>query len=317
MGSQSDSKVLSLAMPLMDRPFIFHVIEHLVSQDIKDIHMVVCQPFDLVKELVNDGSRWGISITYHHAQMSKDIYKTVQYVDNFSDKDPFLLVNGHNLPVVDIIVSKPDNTNANPLLYTCSHGNKPPSWTGWAWIFKKHLYHFHNSHDMDMLYNALMKEGGQKADSFDCLCANSYHDLYNSHFQMIQKKVLDLKFSGNEVENGIWISRNVKLHPTAKVYSPVFLGENSEISAGCTIGPNAFVGKNCFVGEKTEIADSVVFSETFMGEGLEIKRFLVNKKQLFNHKSGALVPIPEDFILGDFSTFSSYNPLKKFLKRFL
>ena len=51
-------------LPLVDRPFIQHVVEHLVDCGITEIHVVLSHLPEKVEALLGDGQRWGIRIRY-------------------------------------------------------------------------------------------------------------------------------------------------------------------------------------------------------------------------------------------------------------
>ena len=48
-------------LPLMDRPFIQHVLEQLVLQGFKSFDIVLCSYPESYKSLLGDGSRWGVT----------------------------------------------------------------------------------------------------------------------------------------------------------------------------------------------------------------------------------------------------------------
>ena len=50
---------LTCLLPLMDRPFIQHVVECLVTQGLKDFTVILCQSPEKVEGLLGDGTRWG------------------------------------------------------------------------------------------------------------------------------------------------------------------------------------------------------------------------------------------------------------------
>ena len=306
IDKSSDKTNLSIEMPLMDRPFIYHVIEQLVHHDIKNIDLITSNSIEKINELLNDGSRWGISLNYHDVRSPEDVYKKIIDIEYLPDSSPFLLVHGQSIPDIDFISTKPDKDDFSSILYAYNVDNEN-FWSGWGWIFKNQLDNFKNSQNINSLYKSILGDSEKNKGIVLCkvFSASSYPAIYSSHLNIIRKKENSFIFAGNEVENGVWISRNVKIHPTAKIFPPVYLGKNSEISESCIIGPNAIIGKNCYVGKNTEITDSVIFFETYIGEALEINKFLINRKQIFNVKSGAMAPVPEDFILGDLSKLYS------------
>jgi acetyltransferase-like isoleucine patch superfamily enzyme len=105
--------------------------------------------------------------------------------------------------------------------------------------------------------------------------------------------------SARHVEEGVWISRGVSIHPTAKIHSPVFIGEFCQINKDAVIGPNTVVENYCIVDSESDIANSVVCSCSYIGEELTVDDCIVDRKTLINLALDSHVTIEEDFILGE------------------
>jgi carbonic anhydrase/acetyltransferase-like protein (isoleucine patch superfamily) len=103
--------------------------------------------------------------------------------------------------------------------------------------------------------------------------------------------------SAREVEPGMWIARNVMIHPTAHLTTPLFIGENSRIGEGATIGPNAVIGRDSIVDKHTRIIDSAVYPGSYCGENLELDHVIVDRNRLLDGHLGAVVKVTDSFIL--------------------
>ena len=103
---------------------------------------------------------------------------------------------------------------------------------------------------------------------------------------------------GQEIEETIWLARNVSLHPTAKLIPPLYIGENCRIGRGVQIGPDAVIGHNCVLDEKSTVTRSVIFPGSYVGEALELSDAIVDKNCLINVRVGSEITIQENFILG-------------------
>jgi lipopolysaccharide/colanic/teichoic acid biosynthesis glycosyltransferase len=117
-----------------------------------------------------------------------------------------------------------------------------------------------------------------------------------------------LFFGGREVETGVWLSRNVALHPTVQIYPPVYVGENCTIGPGVRLGPNTVVGNDCMLDGHSIVTNAVVFPGSYVGEGVEVAESLVDKNRLIIAHIGEEVVIKENFILGSMSE-SHVRPL--------
>jgi lipopolysaccharide/colanic/teichoic acid biosynthesis glycosyltransferase len=138
----------------------------------------------------------------------------------------------------------------------------------------------------------------EEADRFRPLSVQSGSDLIASHQGVLTKKKSGLMVRGREIEETIWLARNVSLHPTAKLMPPLYIGENCRIGRGAQIGPGAVIGRNCVLDEKSTVTRSVIFPGSYVGEALELSDAIVDKNCLINVRVGSEITIQEDFILG-------------------
>src|SRR5260370_39158830 len=104
--------------------------------------------------------------------------------------------------------------------------------------------------------------------------------------------------SGREAGEGIWIARNVSLHPTARLTAPVYIGENCRINAGAQLGPRAEISSDCLVDQTSTISDTVIFAGIYVGQALELSHFIVDRNRLGSVKRPYDCVEADDFILG-------------------
>ena len=58
----------------------------------------------------------------------------------------------------------------------------------------------------------------------------------------------------------IWIAKSAKIYPTANIYGPCIVGEETEVRPGAFIRGNALVGNHCVVGNSTELKNVILFN---------------------------------------------------------
>lgn len=87
--------------------------------------------------------------------------------------------------------------------------------------------------------------------------------------------------SGRELSPGIRVSHHVRIHPTARLVAPVYLGDGVEVLAGATVGPFASVERGAVVGRGTTVHRSVLLPWTIVGEHLDILDMIVEGATFF------------------------------------
>jgi hypothetical protein len=88
------------------------------------------------------------------------------------------------------------------------------------------------------------------------------------------------------------------VHPTAKLHSPAFLGENSRVGAMVEVGPGTSIGRNCMIERDTQVTDSVVFSGTYVGQHLALRSVIVDRSRLINTKWDVEIEGVDELLLG-------------------
>jgi lipopolysaccharide/colanic/teichoic acid biosynthesis glycosyltransferase len=312
-------------LPLMDRPFIQHVVEYLVGKGVEEFEVVLCRFPEKVEQLLGDGTRWGSAIDYHLVKDPAKPYRPVKFVTIDPKDDPVLLIHCDRLPQADILQARPSSGSDGPVLYMWDNhlnreSNGRPDWSGWGWLSEKCRAELPEDLDEQGLLDYLLSfsDGSQiMIDAARALTVRSYSELLASHRAVLANKFDGLLLTGTEVEPGIWISRNVQLHPTAQLKPPVFVGENCDIGKVACLGPNAVLGSDCVIDTKSVVADAVIFPKSYVGEALEIQEAIVDRNRLINVRFGSEVTITEDFILGSLSEKRLQNWLKKVLSQLL
>jgi lipopolysaccharide/colanic/teichoic acid biosynthesis glycosyltransferase len=293
-------------LPLMDRPFIQHVMETLVNRGCSRFEVVLSHLPEQLEALLGDGKRWGVDIRYHLVSRPERPYRPLKLLGDRAGGHPALLVHADRLVQADIIAAKPSSSEDGSVLYgygddTAPDGAPALKWSGWAWLTRQCLADIPEDSDEKRLRTYLEERPGSRIEAgerYKPLSVQSCADLIAAHRSVLAKKTSGLMMPGKEVEEAIWLGRNVSLHPTARLTPPLYIGENCRIARGVQIGPDAVVGSNCVLDEKSTLSRSVVFPGSYVGEALELSDAIVDKNCLVNVRVGTEITIHEDFILG-------------------
>jgi len=104
-------------LPVYDKPMIYYPISTLMLAGIKDI-LIITTPLDIVrfKQLLGDGSNWGIQISYEIQIKPRGIAEAFLIGEEFINKKPVALILGDNLFHGEDLITK---------LRKCSKINNP------------------------------------------------------------------------------------------------------------------------------------------------------------------------------------------------
>src|SRR5690606_26745069 len=87
---------------------------------------------------------------------------------------------------------------------------------------------------------------------------------------ILERDANPLLLGGSNAEPGVWLSRNVMLHPSVQIRPPVYIGPDCRIEEGAVIGPHAIISQHCVVDSLSTIQNSLVMAGSYVGSGLEV-----------------------------------------------
>src|SRR5690349_20593801 len=84
-------------VPVANKPILFYGIEDMVEAGIKEIGIIVGDTADEIKAAVEDGSRWGVEVTYIPQDAPLGLAHCVLIARDFLGDDDFVMYLGDNL----------------------------------------------------------------------------------------------------------------------------------------------------------------------------------------------------------------------------
>jgi hypothetical protein len=95
---------------------------------------------------------------------------------------------------------------------------------------------------------------------------------------------------------GGWIGPRARIHPSALLTAPFWIGAGTEIGADCRIGPDALVGPGCLLEKDIHLENSLVLPRTFLGPHLDLRARIVDGGTVLDRATGTRVAIADKFI---------------------
>ena len=313
----------ALLLPLVDRPFIQHVVEFLVDQGVSEFDFILSHFPEKIEQFLGDGTRWGSTFRFHLAREASRPLSVIKALPLGNAEESILLVHADRLPQVLLAQTNPLLTKQRgPVVYFWLNQDDAPDqqtqWTGWAWLSGTALTQLANEDDNARFATRLWALGHQQGALVEVpkpLSVESCSELLIAHQAVLAKQFSGLRLKGREIESGVWVSRNVRLHPTARIIPPVYIGENCWVEEHVQLGPHAVLGRNCVINPQSAIMQSVVLPGSYVGEGLELADTLVDRNRLVNVRVGSEVTVLDDFILGSLLDQSLSQNVQAFLSR--
>ena len=287
-------------LPLLDRPFLQHVVENLIAKGVTSVDFVINEHAHAVEELFATGQRWGSEFKYHLCKEPNRPFELVKNIFKLNEGSS-LLVYGNRL-AFSSIDSADDFSEDNFSVSVWQDGDKEV-FGGFTMI----PLGFCSDLDINISLNDFETLLLEKATSLQKIFVDEpmVLDTYANYLKCTSMAMTSendkLMVSGKVKDESIWISRNVILHPTSKLIQPVYLGKNCRVSAKCVLGPGVVISDGTIIDEKTSIKNSIVLEKSYVGEGLELDNVIIDKSLLVNAKHNSVLNIPDPYILGNLS----------------
>lgn len=303
--------------PLLDRPWLQHLVEVLVNKGVKDFHFFASDHPQQIEKYFESGKRWGTNFTYHIGADETTLFKQIQIQCDILKGEKILLCQA-NCIYFDV----PDFTNLETQgVLKITAATEAIGANDWLVFDPEFWRNFGPIKSFGQLEGAIVGKLAPKVPQVhtakEFLRFNDLKDLLTAQSQVMENLFPQLMCNANEIEPKIRVSRNVMLSPTAKIIPPVFIGENCQISEKVTLGPNVVVSANCIVDAKSSIANSIIFPGSYVGESLNVSNSFVKHNQLINLDIGGEISLSEDFILGSLSDHPFMQSVINGIWRFL
>ena len=291
----------AVMLHLGDRPFLQHVIETLAGEGITEIDFLLCEGAYEIEAAFDDGARWGCHFDYHLAQDAARPYGRLRGIAGQHD-GPILIVHGDRLPKVawELAEERPRVSLICQSPGPTAEGDDWERWSEWAWVHPSVLDRFPDDAEEGDLpaYLAAAANGDMSIEySDDVLGARSCAELLEGERRVLEGNWRNLLLGGR-MRDGVWLCRNARVHPTATLIAPVYVGENCHIGAGVHLGPNAVAGQDCMIDRDTEVRESLILPGSYVGCDLELANVVVDADRVVSTELDASVPVSDAFVVG-------------------
>ncbi len=267
-----------------DRSWLQRQLETCVDGGVHKIEVVLCNLPQKTQESLGNGERWGCKIEYTLAQDPNLPCRALRARSQFPDWLWFL--HGQWLLQQPLPLAE----EGTPQLLVTEDGQ----WAGAAWIPGETVRELVNTPHSEVGAKLMeLIEGGRS--TVKALQLSTTHSLLVANQYFLQSA--DWPRAGRESEPGLWIGRDVALHPTVELIQPVYIAAHCRVGYGVKLGPNVVIGNNVVIDSATSVSESVVFSGCYLGSGLDISNSLVDHQRLILAESDFEVHVSDPVIL--------------------
>jgi NDP-sugar pyrophosphorylase family protein len=292
----------SALVPLVDRPIVQHIVEMLADQEVTEFEFFISHLPEEVEAFLGNGERWGCHFRYHVVSDESEFYQSLIRLELLPEEK---LIIGHtdSLPVNGTIKTIHEGPEREFLISSekAQGDSKQLHWTGWAVASSEIVSNLFHCRTRDEVLNTLLEHRVETVElSTDSIVhLGSPYALLEAQEKLLSQTPEDLVLAGREIKPNIRYGRQTRVHSSAKIEGPAFLGENVQIGKNVVIGPNSVIGKNCVLDDGCSVHNSVIIPHTYVGRDIDLKNSVACRRFLVSPQHETGLEIEDSFILGD------------------
>ena len=268
-------------MQLVDRPVAQHAVETIVSLGCTRIDVILGSDPDRFESAIGDGQRWGVQVHYHLARDPERPYARIPAIQ--VSESNVLLAHADRLP-------SPGGVREGRIV------------GGWGVLSRHTLGEIPVDMTVDGLDYWLARRWELPVslahDRDDLLDVTTPLDFLRASGTVVSCQRSDLLRTGRERSPGVWVGWGARIHPSARLQGPLFIGEQAQVGAGAEIGPNAVVGAGAYLADGVRVADAVVQPRTYVGDALTVERAVAGEGWLVDAELDTAVSVMDPLLLG-------------------
>ena len=115
---------------------------------------------------------------------------------------------------------------------------------------------------------------------------------------------------GRELKPGVWVAEHARIHRTARLLAPAFVGGHAKLRAASVVTRCSVVEHHAEVDCGTVLEDTTVLPYTYVGAGLDASHAVAGFGRLVHMRRNVEVEIADSRMLGTVSTSAWWRTIK-------
>jgi lipopolysaccharide/colanic/teichoic acid biosynthesis glycosyltransferase len=288
--------------PLLGKTPLVFAVQALVEAGITHITCLGWDEPEQCQAQLQSGLQWGCHITWHSLSGPRQAF--ARLVDLAPAEGPFLLATTCSLMRVSSTNTAQPGTLLEPPATDTSDCS--PLWN-WAWLDRQLCQEMSAAHRWHEWPQALAATCHSRVPA-QALSLMDGNDLLNAIPRMINRS-FPVVLDATEVEPGIFLSRNVIIHPTAEIIAPFYAGPDVEIEKNCRIGPAVALSGRTHIGHSSRLSETQIGPDSWIGDALDLHECVVFRGVIWSRRHQARMTIFDALILAHGSTPLKWHSL--------
>jgi mannose-1-phosphate guanylyltransferase len=328
-------------IPLVNQPFIEHMLENLRDQGIDEVVLAVQYLADRFRESLGDGSRLGLKVHIVEEPEPRGTAGAVKNVEHMLDGTTFVF-NGDVMTDLDlramlayhrereskltIALTPVEDPTAFGLVETDAEGrirrfiekpNRDEITTDMinagTYILEPEVFRYVPPAQHYMFERGLFPVLLQTSDPMYGYPSRSYwtdvgkpQTYLEVHHDILIGKVR-YKFRGRQIADRVWVENGADIDPSAQLVGPVVLGSGVRIGSGAQIIGPTVLGAGCVIGANATVEGAVLWEDNVIADGAVLRSCVVGR----GNRIGAKAHLADGTIVSDGCVVGAENRLER------
>lgn len=268
-----DERAPSSLLPMAGKSKLVFWLEHCYRAGLRSL-IIISPEWQLIKEKINDGTQYGVSIKYADrigVLEEKKIYVCINadlLIDFDSTELNGLVENNDQLYIEGEVV-------ASFCSLTCGQSNFQSIATQVNPTIKKV-----NGHVLAM---------------------NTAQGFHANIINILERKYDSLLPAGltDEASPKLYLNGVVKWNRNSLKAGSLYCGKGTQIDKTVNITSSSVIEKDCFIDKEVRVSNSVILTGSYVGKMTEVENSIVWGRLLIRVDTNTIIKMPDDLILAD------------------
>ena len=276
----------SLAMlPVAGKPIIQLWLEHINLMGFTSVSIGVRDFPQALRNLVGDGSRWGLSIQIHALT---DTMTTEDAVRHIGMNGPQLVASLNAIPTQNLSFLLSRLTHQNPAEQALLNNDTA----------EQPLVYLSTDTSGESTVTTSNRAARLPLANHLFLTIDSVKSLWTVNEALLKREIFDPLHAGFEVDPGIFMETGVQVKPGVNIQGPVKVGQNSYIGKNVKISKNVVIGACVIIEDGCELENTVLLDNTHVGAESNLSNVIIDGASVYSLQGDTFTWINDPSILG-------------------
>lgn len=272
-------------LPVAGKRIVERSIELVADAGIDQVVVVSGPEGAQVRAFLGDGSRWGLSIDHVWAsEVESDPGSVADDIDA-----PWVIIHADRVCTSHLGHFLAEAATSQAAVVRCAFDSGSA-----GWIIARYgdalTDVISGASTLSAAATVRLKDGA-------VVRIDSFRSFYEANLSVVSGALSSLSVPGIERALGMTSGRQTRVSPRSLKQGRVLLGQRTRVDTSARFYGDSVIGDDVFIDRRAIIASSVILSNTYVGELLNVENCIVSGADLIDVDSGSTVRLRDAFML--------------------